>query len=41
MSAAAFVAWADRVGLTLAKQREALRRVYVEGASINAAARPD
>lgn len=39
MSAAAFVAWADRVGLTLAKQREALRLVYVEGRSINGAAR--
>lgn len=39
MSAAAFTAWANRVGLTLAKQREALRLVYVEGQSINGAAR--
>lgn len=34
-----FAAWADRVGLTLPKQREALRLIYVHGMSINAAAR--
>ena len=39
MSAAAFTAWADRVGLTLTKQQKTLRRVYVEGQSINGAAR--
>lgn len=39
VSLAAFTVWADRVGLTLPKQREALRLVYVEGQSINGAAR--
>jgi predicted DNA-binding protein (UPF0251 family) len=39
VDAASFASWADRVGLTLDKQREALRLILVDGLSINAASR--
>ena len=39
VSASAFEAWADRIGLTLRGPRAAVRAVLVEGMSINGAAR--
>lgn len=39
VSAAAFDAWADRIGLTLPGPRAAVRAVVVDGLSINATGR--